>query len=226
MKKHYTDLPARNPRTVKAMRAFLADHFRYDTMNSWNGCTSYAVKIKISRLNLTAIERDRCYDLLGADDCMEESGFSMRLQEFDESTGWAFQIGTNGRSGGYAVLYEGGRKETGYKSYCRNCGQQNYTEANGDNRRCGKCGNESRVNYTYTHTTPYAMPGRGIDENGVDDMDNDDIRRRFRQVWAFDVAVEEAVANFVGFAMENETEEVTVMVPHKVTRVKREEGED
>lgn len=36
----------------KAMADFLTNHFRYDTMNSWNESTSYANNVKIYNLGI------------------------------------------------------------------------------------------------------------------------------------------------------------------------------
>ena len=41
-------------RSREQMERYLADHFRYPTMNSWNNSTSYANNVKIHRLGLTA----------------------------------------------------------------------------------------------------------------------------------------------------------------------------
>jgi len=40
--------------------------------------------------------------------------------------GGRYTIGSNGRSGGYLVLYQGEYYDPGYKSRCRACGQLNY----------------------------------------------------------------------------------------------------
>lgn len=217
MKRHYTDLPARKPRTVKAMRAFLDGHFRYNTMNSWNRAASYAVRIKVPHLNLTQEQRGRCYDLLSAEDCHEISGFNCAFENFAAENDYRWQIGCNGRSGGYAVLYEGGREPSGYKSRCRMCGQLNYTEATEENKQCGRCHANTRVNFTTPHMRTFSRPGCSVDSNGTDEMTSDDVRYRFKTVWEFDCAVEYAVANFVACAMEAKVEEITVMVPQKRT---------
>ena len=39
-------------RSRKAMTEFLENHFRYSTMNSWNGSTSYANNVKYYNLDL------------------------------------------------------------------------------------------------------------------------------------------------------------------------------
>ena len=118
-------LPARMPRRRAGMIAYLSGHFRYDSMHSLNVANSYANRIKIHGLNLTRPQADACYAMLDVQDAFEESGFSWRLGEFDRIHDWQWQIGTNGRSGGYLVLYQVGRKHTGHWSHCTACGQRN-----------------------------------------------------------------------------------------------------
>jgi predicted nucleic acid-binding Zn-ribbon protein len=125
-RKRLTNLPTRKPRTRKEMIAFLTDHFRYNTMNSNNRAHSYAVNIKVRSLQLTNDQTNRVYETMEAEDCFHESGFIDIIRHFDIDHEYRWQIGTNGRSGGYAVLYQGGKKDTGHKSHCPNCGQRNF----------------------------------------------------------------------------------------------------
>jgi hypothetical protein len=115
------------PRTRKGMIAYLGKHSRYDTMRSWNRGTSFSRNIKITRIPFSDQEtRLRAFDLLNVDEALEE--FDWIIHEFDLRHDYAWQIGRNGRSGGYLVLYSGGKKDTGYKSYCPSCGQRNYKQ--------------------------------------------------------------------------------------------------
>jgi len=98
----------RKPRTRKDMIAFLRDHFRYYTMNSWNVSKSYANKIKISSLALPREQENACFELLDVEGAGELSGFSEALDDFAEQNEHRWLIGTNGRSSGYLVLYQGG----------------------------------------------------------------------------------------------------------------------
>lgn len=93
----------------EAMIGFLRDHFRYDTMNSWNRSTSYANKVKIYSLGLTDSQERIAYDILDVDGALDE--INEMLWEWDESNGFQWQVGFNGRSGGYLVLYRGGVKD-------------------------------------------------------------------------------------------------------------------
>lgn len=108
---------------TERMIRFLRDHFRYDTMNSWNASTSYARCIKVHRLGLDGETADRSFDMLQVDEAF--LGFRRILAEFDRRHDHRWQIGTNGRSGGYLVLYRGGTRESPYRSYCLACGQEN-----------------------------------------------------------------------------------------------------
>ncbi|RLC88981.1 MAG: hypothetical protein DRJ03_00025 [Chloroflexi bacterium] len=93
----------------QAMIEFLSDHFRYDTMNSWNRSTSYAHCIKIHHdLGLPDNIKDVKWDMVfnnGWTDHLRDL-----LDQFDEHHDHNWQVGTNGRSGGYLVLYQGGTK--------------------------------------------------------------------------------------------------------------------
>lgn len=112
-------------RSVKAMREFLTNHFRYNTMNSWNGSTSFAANIKVHRLDWGGKVPDNAYDFtdpyLGA-----YRGIDHIIREFTDKMNGRFTMGFNGKSGGYIVLYQSERKDSGYKSECQYCGQRNY----------------------------------------------------------------------------------------------------
>ena len=219
-RQHYTDLPLKKPRSVKAMREFLDGHFRYDTMSSHNLCRSYAVCVKLNHLRMTSEQLSRCYELLSSEDCYDASGVNLLMLEFAEENNWQWQAGFNGRSGGYIVLYSGGRRDDGYKSRCRKCCQLNATVATPENNKCGRCGAiDSRINLKLPHLVPYTN-GASVDSNGTAEMEDHEVRSRFATVWAFDTMVEEAVASFVMTAMESEVVEETVMVPHKVNVIR------
>jgi hypothetical protein len=91
-----------------AMIAFLREHFRYDTMNSWNASTSYANRIKIRFVPIPIGLRDAAYDMLEADKW--HGRMNAFLYEFGEEHGREWLLCVNGRSGGYVVLYVGDGK--------------------------------------------------------------------------------------------------------------------
>ena len=90
----------------KAMIAFLKNHSRYYTVNSWNRSTSYANNVKIYNLGLTEEQEQVAYQLLDPElDTTElELEIQVLLSDFQTDTGYL--IGFNGRSSGYLVLYD------------------------------------------------------------------------------------------------------------------------
>ena len=85
---------------------FLENHFRYWTMNSWNRSSSYANNVKIYNINLPEEVSDKVWDYAcGSIECSEidymiQDEFAM----FRADTG--YDVGFNGRSGGYIVMYD------------------------------------------------------------------------------------------------------------------------
>lgn len=92
-------------RSRNAMTEFLEKHFRYYTMNSWNGSTSYANCVKYHKLNLSKEQQDKFFEMLD----MEYNDFYEiyvpdLIADFKHETG--YDAGFNGRSGGYLVMYD------------------------------------------------------------------------------------------------------------------------
>jgi len=56
-----------NRRSRKAMTEFLKEHFRYNTMNSWNRASSYANNMKIHCLGLDNETQTQLYKLIQCD---------------------------------------------------------------------------------------------------------------------------------------------------------------
>ena len=151
-------------RSRKAMTEFLENHFRYSTMNSWNGSSSYANNVKYYNLNLTDEQTTKFFELLDNDDREFWDCYAEPLIEgFREDTGYT--AGFNGRSGGYLVMYEGAYEDLGYKSRCTSCYQLNYTSVEESGNVCGKCGKPTRVNLKKPITTFRVYPGRSIDQD-------------------------------------------------------------
>lgn len=102
MRKFYQSVDLRSR---KAMTDFLEHHFRYPTMNSWNGSYSYACNLKIYKLGLEQEIVDKLYEML---DIPEFFYFQSDLaHDFAQKHDYAWQARFNGRSGGYLVLYQG-----------------------------------------------------------------------------------------------------------------------
>ena len=88
---------------------YLKNHFRYDTMNSWNGSSSYAAKVKI-RTFVPHHLIDTAYSALEVREAFDD--INSILECFAINHDYKYQIGFNGRSSGYLVLYQGGYDKT------------------------------------------------------------------------------------------------------------------
>lgn len=86
---------------------FLKNHARYYLANSWNQITSYANNIKIHNLNIDSEIKDAFYDMLDTD--ATDMAYDV-LSDFRDRYNGNYQIASNGRSGGYLVLYHGYKK--------------------------------------------------------------------------------------------------------------------
>jgi hypothetical protein len=200
------------------MIAFLRDHFRYDTMNSWNQSTSYAVRIKISQLNLSKEDTNACYEMLEAEGIFDCSGFNEVLHDFERRHEDEWQIGSNGRSGGYLVLYQGGRKPSGYKSRCTECGGLNYQPVGDTPRDCGRCHAKGALrNLEIELQQSFVYPGKATDEDAVfEDWSLYDLRKRVELVWDFDQTCEKACRCFLDYARQHRVVEKTIRVPKRI----------
>lgn len=151
-------------RSRKAMTDFLENHFRYSTMNSWNGSESYANNVKSYNLNLTREQTDKFYELLDSEDSsFWDFNVKCLIDEFLEETGYT--AGFNGRSGGYLVMYDGEWVTLGYKSRCTSCYQLNYKTVEESSNVCGRCSKPTRVNLSKPITAFKVYAGRSVDSD-------------------------------------------------------------
>lgn len=86
-------------RNGKALFNFLNEHFTYYTMNSWNGLESIANKVKIYELGLEG-DKWLALGLLQNDDYESLNRMIYNWEEEHPN----YEVGFNGRSGGYLVL--------------------------------------------------------------------------------------------------------------------------
>jgi len=97
--------------TLKAMREYLDNHFRYYTMNSWNKVTNYARNVKLYTLNIPKEDQDTAYSLLSVEDTEIWEIIRYMMCQFASIYEYKYQMGFNGRSNGYIVLYQGGKNK-------------------------------------------------------------------------------------------------------------------
>jgi len=203
------------------MIAFLKNHFRYHTMNSWNRSTSYANNIKLYNIDKPAdIDSDTCWEMLGITNWHEK--LNDLLEDFGRRHNWLWQTGINGRSGGYIVLYQGGIKPSGYKSYCTHCGQKNYQIVpDGQIGICGKCNAKARVNFKQTHVQVFTWPGKEID------MSEDfrswslfELQDRVALVQEFDRLCSDIVATYFDICRNYRNVEEEILVPKTISILK------
>lgn len=199
-------------RSREKMTAYLQNHFRYDTMNSWNAATSYACNLKIHKLGLRPEIESKLYDMLQVQDFFDAQRELM--DAFAEAHQYRWQVGMNGRSGGYLVLYEGGIKPTGHLSYCRSCYQRNYRSVKESGNVCGKCGKPDRIDYQKPPMQAFTYPGRGIDmDEDYEEWSIQDLRDRVRLVQELDALADDMVRQAVEMARNYSVMEVEIQVP-------------
>ncbi len=195
------------------MTGFLLSHFRYDTMNSWNQSTSYACNLKIYRLELSREIENKLYDMLEVQEFFD--ALRLLMDDFGAAHDYRWQVGMNGRSGGYLVLYQGEDKPSEYKSYCTHCGQRNYKLATDSDNICGVCRQQTRVNYKKPPRSIAVFPGRGTDDGeDFEDWSMEELRERVRLVQEFDRLADAIVQEAVWMANNYTVEEEEYLVPH------------
>ncbi len=201
------DLRSRNQ-----MTEFLTKHFRYPTMNSWNNSESYACNLKINRLGLSGEIEDKLYELI---ECQKFFyALNDLMDTFAATHNYRWQVGMNGRSGGYLVLYQGEIKPSGYKSYCRSCGQLNYRTVAESGCVCGKCHAHTRVDFLKPHMQISTFPGRGTDnDTDFEDWSMDELKDRVRLVQEFDRLADTIVDQAINIANSYTVEDEEYLVP-------------
>ena len=196
---------------------FLKNHFRYNTMNSWNKSTSYANNIKLHNVDKPDdIDNDTWWEMMGITNWQNQ--LSDLLEEFNRKYEHQWQAGINGRSGGYVVLYKGGIKPSGYESYCTHCGQKNYQAVpDGQTGICGRCDAKARVNFKQTHMQVFTWPGKDIDMyEDFEDWTLSEIRERVELVQDFDRLCDDITAAYINLCQNYRVTEEEILVPKTI----------
>ena len=181
-----------------SMIQYLSRHFRYNTMNSWNGQTSYAHNLKVHNLGLGAEDKDALYALLECENAYDD--INDLLSAFGSRYAYRYQARFNGKSGGYLVLYQGESKDSEYKSRCTNCGQLNYKSVEENGCRCGRCGSEARVNLR-APIMNISVFGKGIDmHEDFEDWSDSELQERAKLIQEFDELAQRIVETALNMA--------------------------
>lgn len=198
-------------RSRKEMIAYLENHFRYNTMNSWNRSTSYACNMKLYNLGLDRETEDKLWNLLDVPEFYER--LHELIEDFNRQHNYLWQAGWNGRNSGYLVLYQGGTKPSGYRSYCTKCGQKNYTSVAETGKRCGVCNEEARVDFIKPPMQIFAYPGRSVDmDEDFEDWSLYELKQRTVLVQEFDWLADNIVAEALYIAQTLSVEEQIVYI--------------
>lgn len=204
-------------RSRQKMQKFLEEHFRYDTMSSWNRSTSYACNMKIYNLDVSEEVKDKLYEML---DCQEVyDNINDLIGDFNAEHGFAWQAAFNGRSGGYLVLYQGGSKPSEHKSFCRLCGQRNFTSVKETGNVCGRCRQPGRIDYVKPPLQVFTYPGKGTDmDEDFEDWSMEKLRERVKLVQELDALADKIVLE-VRYMAENCSVQEEVYYEQKTRKV-------
>lgn len=199
-------------RSRAEMTAYLSGHFRYNTMNSWNRSTSYACNMKLYKLGLDRGTEDKLWDMIQVPEFYER--LNERIEDFNWQHNYLWQAGWNGRSGGYLVLYQGGTKPSGYRSYCTKCGQKNYTSVAETGNRCGVCNEEARIDFSKPLIQIFSYPGREVDMGeDFEDWSLYELKQRTEPVQEFDQLADDIVEEALHIDSEHTVEQRAIYKP-------------
>jgi hypothetical protein len=201
-----------NFRSKKAMLTFLANHFRYHTMNVWNNSTSYANNIKIYNLGLDRETENKLYEMTESDLFWDK--VNRILDKFAVKYNHRWQIGINGKSGGYLVLYNGCIEPTEHKSYCTSCGQRNYKSVEENGNICGVCGKTTRINFIQPPLRAVKYIGRAVDmEDEFNEFTMCELRERVKLVQSFDKAADDILTAAIDMCKNYNIQDETYYIP-------------
>jgi hypothetical protein len=140
---------------------------RYNTMNSWNQSTAPAYNLKVHNVIDRELQ-DKVFELMDCEGFYDE--INGMIADFDRENDYSWQAGFNGRSGGYLVLYRGGKKT-------KHLTKEDFKSDNGYNGRVYVSDRYGWKNYEEAKklnlvdreiiTSIYSKPGLEIEDNEV-----------------------------------------------------------
>ena len=211
-KPFYKKVDVRKP---KDMIDYLKNHFRYNTMNSWNRSTSYANNLKIHRVIPNEFQ-DKAYAIMEQGDVYDE--INGLLSDFDVSHDYEYQVGFNGRSGGYLVLYRGGYKMQRYFSGFSPEDPDDKRDYSDYYRRWFSHEEAKEMGTAYSsYKQVYTQPGREIDMDAdYEECDIEELRNRIKLVREFDRLCDDVVNLFIDYCKNFNVQEKEIKVPKTI----------
>jgi hypothetical protein len=200
-------------RSKKAMIDFLTNHYRYDTMNSWNRSTSYANKMKVYKCIPSELQ-SKVFELMEAEGFYDD--LNMLIEDWNAEQNYYYQAGFNGRSGGYLVLYEGSVELRAIFTFEGQRNDRDYEDGYG---WLSMAEAKKRGLYKKQIKEIGCYPGRSIDqEEDFEEWEIHSLKNRVVLVQSFDKLCD-SIVNQVIYMANNTTvkdEEYTIVKKRKV----------
>ena len=207
-----------NLKSKENMIKFLENHFRYDTMSSWNLSTSYANNLKLYKVIPDTL-LNKAYEIFEQGDVYHL--INDLIEEWDIQNNYQYQVGFNGKSGGYLVMYKGGyktkiifkkedfKKDNGYNGrvYADRYGWKSYNEAE----------KAKLINKEIKEV--FCWSGKAIDDD-FEEWDIYDLRERVKLIQSFDKLCDSIVKEFIYHCENYKIEEEEILIPKKIKVLK------
>jgi hypothetical protein len=140
---------------------------RYNTMNSCNQSEAPAYNLKVHKIVDDKLQ-NKVFELMECEDFYDD--INGLIADFDRQNDYEWQAGFNGRSGGYLVLYKGGK-------YTKHLTKDDFKSDNGYNGRVYISDRYHWMNYEEAKklnlvdreilTGIYSNPGKNIEDDEV-----------------------------------------------------------
>lgn len=146
---------------------------KYNTMNSWNNSTAPAFNLKVYNV-IPQEYRGRVYEVIQTEEYWDE--VRGLISNFQVKYDYLWQAGFNGRSGGYLVLYRGGKntEKITEKDFEKN--DTIYVRGGIGWKSKAEIEAMGLMNKTIT-TRIYTLPGKSIDFEEVPKIVLDDFKQ-------------------------------------------------
>lgn len=208
-------IPSVDKRSRESMVEYLAGHFRYWTMNSWNLSTGWANNMKIDCVIPDELQ-EQVFELIQTDEYWIEINALLRMYDLEHD--YQYQVFFNGRSGGYLVMCKGGYKVDRIFTFedCKQYHGRDYADG------YGWMSKEEAIEkglYRKERKTIYTAPGQGVDNYERCDfeaMTIDELREITDRVKEFDLLCNQVVQQTIDLAETCSVEVETIYEPKQI----------